>query len=345
MVAASAFMAGVASASTEPPGDSSAPAPGVATLSDEELAALYEAAKAEGSVVLYTAANEVQVAPLIEGFQSRWPDIEVEWSRTSTPEMIQRFNAEADAGAVSTDVIHAPDFTFLRDAVDRDLLLPLTESPIPADFPAEWVLDDGALAVQTVTLSGLAYNSSLIDEADAPQTWEDLLDPKWKGQILALDPNLAGGAIREFWDFVERALGPEYLEGIAAQDLIWYDSAVPAAQAHAAGEAPIFIPAFPSLTSQMQANGAPVVQVEQSTATGVIFGALPVAGAEHPNAAALLVYDMYTAESQDAFANASGQVSPWGGGMSQAPEDFFFPESASANSEERIVEINELLGL
>lgn len=310
------------------------------------LAALYEAAKLEGEVVVYTAANEVQIAPAVAGFEERYPGIKVTWSRSSTPELIQRFSAEFDSGVNTTDVIHAPDQQFVADAIEADRLVALNAAGLPGGFPgtfpAEWVIDDGAIGAQTVTLSGFAYNSGVIDAADAPATWEDLLDPQWKGNIIALDPAKAGGAIYQFWDFVERALGPEYLEKFAAQDPIWYDSAVPGAQAHAAGEAGLFIPAFPSLTEQMKANGAPVVQVEQNTATGVIFSAMPVVNAPHPNAALLFVYDMYGKASADAFAVASGQVSPWGGGASSPPSTFLFPNQLD---DARKAELSSLLGL
>ena len=44
----------------------------------------------------------------------------------------------------------------------------------------------------------LVYNSAAVPAAEAPQDWDDLLDPKWKGKILIRDP-LASGTMRTVW--------------------------------------------------------------------------------------------------------------------------------------------------
>ncbi|HSP48365.1 MAG TPA: extracellular solute-binding protein, partial [Clostridiaceae bacterium] len=40
----------------------------------------------------------------------------------------------------------------------------------------------------------IAYNSDKVSDADAPKTWEDLLDPKWNGKIAIPNPLLSGSA-------------------------------------------------------------------------------------------------------------------------------------------------------
>ena len=62
------------------------------------LDALYAAAKKEGKVTIYTTANAVQMDPAAAGFESRYPGVKVTWSRTSTPELITKFGAEAASG-------------------------------------------------------------------------------------------------------------------------------------------------------------------------------------------------------------------------------------------------------
>ena len=37
--------------------------------------------------------------------------------------------------------------------------------------------------------SSLLWNTNLVSAADAPKGWQDVLDPKWKGKIILLDPH------------------------------------------------------------------------------------------------------------------------------------------------------------
>ena len=39
---------------------------------------------------------------------------------------------------------------------------------------------------------GIAYNTLNVEAADAPKSWNDLLDAKWNDQVVMTDPNTAG---------------------------------------------------------------------------------------------------------------------------------------------------------
>jgi iron(III) transport system substrate-binding protein len=332
-------------AATTAPATTAAPAAAEPAMS---LDALVEAAKKEGKLTLYTTANAVQVDPAVAAFQQRYPGIKVTWSRTSTPELIQKFAAEASAGVNAVDIVHMTDSLALLDEIKQGLALPLNKSGIPGwpgKFPIRWILNGGQLAMQTMSPSGFAYNTSQVKGNDIPTTYNDFIGPAWKGKIIALDPTTAGSAIWDFWDFMLETFGARWLSAFKDNNPIWYATAVPGAQANAAGEAPLFIPAFPSLTSSMKAAKAPVEQVVPEETTGVLYAAVAATKAPHQNAAKLFLYDMYTAPSADAFAQIPDQVSPFGGGMAQLPRRFKLPNSVRSATTDRKAEIAKLLGL
>jgi iron(III) transport system substrate-binding protein len=52
----------------------------------------------------------------------------------------------------------------------------------------------------------IVYAEQAMRSAEAPQDWDDLLDPKWRGKILIRDP-IASGTMRAVWGmFIERSL-------------------------------------------------------------------------------------------------------------------------------------------
>lgn len=55
----------------------------------------------------------------------------------------------------------------------------------------------------------IAYNSEALKPSDAPQDWDDMLDPKWKGKIILRDPPGSGTLRTIFAAMILRAMGPD----------------------------------------------------------------------------------------------------------------------------------------
>ena len=52
----------------------------------------------------------------------------------------------------------------------------------------------------------IVYAERALPGREAPQDWDDLLDPKWKGKILIRDP-IASGTMRAVWGMIiERSI-------------------------------------------------------------------------------------------------------------------------------------------
>jgi iron(III) transport system substrate-binding protein len=98
--AATALLAGCASGSADA-GASSATASAVTG----ELAGLYEAAKEEGKVVFYGNASPDAMAAIKQGFEQKFPGVEVEAVRLPDAEMIPRLETELSSGAPTADFI------------------------------------------------------------------------------------------------------------------------------------------------------------------------------------------------------------------------------------------------
>ena len=147
--------------------------------------------------------------PLAELFQE-WAlenhnaDVDVQWVYASTSDNFSRVQAEREN----------PQADILTTTGDRAMIAKaegLTQpykvsnwDQIP-DFAKD---KDGHWWAPSILPYIILYNQNLVAEEDAPQTWVDILDPKWKGQIIIRDPTQSGTGGTIALSFMA-VLGPE----------------------------------------------------------------------------------------------------------------------------------------
>lgn len=174
----------------------------VARLTGADRQAKLEAgAKKEGEFLLYTAQLvEDGVRPMQEAFAKKYPFVKFNFYRAASPGLVQRILSETRAGKPVTDVVIGSTSAALNEA---KLLQPFA-SPHLAEYPKAYLEPTGLWATVRSTYNGIAYNSKLVTAAEAPQTWEALLEPRWKGKMLWINDLGTGGPLlihhlREQW--------------------------------------------------------------------------------------------------------------------------------------------------
>ncbi|MGH7766206.1 MAG: extracellular solute-binding protein, partial [Candidatus Binatia bacterium] len=141
-------------------------------------------AKKEGEVADYTSTNHQMSGPLLAEFQKRFPFITVKLARIGGSKIIQRAETEAKAGLHAVDVIGTGELGIVS-LVDRGLMGKYL-SPMREHLREGFADKEGLWTVQHATLLFSAYNKKMVKAEEAPKSWEDFLDPKWKGK-LSLD--------------------------------------------------------------------------------------------------------------------------------------------------------------
>ena len=94
---------------------------------------------------------------------------------------------------------------------------------------------DGLFATARVYVSALGYNTNLVKKEDAPKSFRDLLDPKWKGKIVKAHPGYSGTIMTATFQ-IARDLGWEFFEQLAKQNVLQVQSAVDPPKKLALGE-------------------------------------------------------------------------------------------------------------
>jgi iron(III) transport system substrate-binding protein len=151
-----------------------------------------------------------------------------------------------------------------------------------------------------------AYNTNVIKKADLPHSYDDLADPKWKGQ-LAIDT--------ESFDWLATlatSLGEE--KTLALFRRIVATNGVSVRKGHsllanlvAAGEIPLALTAYDYRAKQLVKEGAPVDYFYMKPALALPISVAISRTATHPNAAALF-YNFLLTDAQKIYLDRSYSI-------------------------------------
>lgn len=226
-------MAGVLVACSAAPTPAAAPqaaapttAPAAATASgQQDLDTLVAAARSEGTISVSGSPNELWRQALT-AFTNDYPGIQVEYTGADSRDFWPRLAQERQAGQYLWDVrIGGPDVNVFQAVNNGELapvkpLLFLPEVNDPSKWKGGW---DGFYADdQKQYLPGFVgdvdppvlMNTDMVGAGEV-QSELDLLNPKWKGQIVLNDPR--GGAGLGFIASFLKVDGPDYLQQLLSQ--------------------------------------------------------------------------------------------------------------------------------
>ena len=144
-----------------------------------------------GSITLYTSQPEEDIQTLIDGFNQKWPDIQVDVFRSGTEEVVSRVLAENEAGSLLADVLLVADDVTFETLKEQNLLIAY-ESPELEGIPEEYIDKDHMYTGTKVITTGIAYNTDLVDTA--PTSFADLTDPAYKDNLIMPSPLYSGAA-------------------------------------------------------------------------------------------------------------------------------------------------------
>lgn len=173
-----------------PTASSAAPAPASSAASTSAPASGGTSA-ASGTVMVYSSMQEDQLIAIKEAFENKYPGVKMEYYFAGTSKVITKIATEAQAGHVDADVIWVGDPADYVSFKEQNILQQYT-SPEASTIDAAYIDADGYYTGARMMNMGIAYNTGLVTPEEAPQSWNDLLDPKWNDQIVMTDPGTAG---------------------------------------------------------------------------------------------------------------------------------------------------------
>lgn len=155
-------------------------------------------------LVLYSPHGRDLLKLVEERFEARQPEVDVRWLDMGSQEVFDRVRSEA--ANPQADVWFGGPATILARAAEGGLLEAYRPPWAEALAPGLAAPDDRYFGLYR-TPPILVFNEDAVAEDDAPRDWDDLLDPRWQGQVLIRDP-LASGTMRTiFGSILARSVG------------------------------------------------------------------------------------------------------------------------------------------
>ena len=245
-------------------------------------------AEQEGALVFYCHENEAGTAGIMDGFRKDFPNIKTSYVRAQTGALYNKILSERSAGRFDVDVIQlsdlAPAFDFQKKGGYEFYVSPETSGYKPENLSSP----AGSFFWTGVDVGGIAYSTAKVEPADAPKTWADLLNPRWKG---AMSCKISASGLQFVqWYVLRKLYGAGYWKEFAKLNPHAFDSRVQLYDRLAKGDDKITVmgeyPAF----ILFKGKGAKVEFVappDGVPATPLVVGA--VSKAPHPEAAKLFV--------------------------------------------------------
>ncbi len=313
-LAALVAVAGCASGTAPVPGPAAtSPARGTpATVGADKWQQTLEAAKKEGTVTIYGELGSEAKNGLTEAFQKRY-GIELQTVIGTGPDVASRYIQETSRNINLADVVFNGDMTFLNVIKPNNVLAPvepylmLPEIKDPRVWPEGKIpyLDKDHLVIESTigrNFFGI-FNTEMVREGEI-NSFQDYLNPRWKGQIVMWDPTIAGASSAMVSFLLTKVYGPDegqkYLRQLAQQEPVMVrDKRLPVEWV-AKGKYPIHLGPNMQMSAEFRKAGAPIKATQEKegflmhpSSSCFALAAKP----PHPNAAIVLVNWLLTSEA------------------------------------------------
>jgi iron(III) transport system substrate-binding protein len=258
--------------------------------------AIIKGAEKEGSIVWYEAFTRDEGHAILREFQRQYPFVKkFDYLELPASQKQARFVQESLAGGPTTDVFLSSSAglmqfvkqNFIAEGEWASLGLPLSDVAVPNPH----------LILYTTAIYVGVYNTKRVSAADVPKTWDDLLNPRWKGRTGAWSRAVMYTVLSSAWG-VEKAR--DYVRSLATLAPRLYGGTLQVAQAIGAGEVDVGMGSYDA-TTRVSLKGAPIATFTlDPNPVSMLYGCVARHG-RNPNTARLLLTWLASKEGALAF--------------------------------------------
>jgi iron(III) transport system substrate-binding protein len=299
-----------------------------------------EAAKG-GNIIWYESSPDDQADKIVAAFQKRFPSLKLDHIRDTGGNTVGgRIVQESQGDTRTADVA----------TTGAGISVPLRERKLikEIDWNAYGLSKELAPTpygvVTTSVVYVIVYNTAQVKEADAPKTWDDLLNPRWDGKIGIWVRGEGQASLAAAWG-AEKVF--DYVRKINALHPVLLPSTFPLAQQVAAGE--ILVGFGLNHTAQPPIRrGAPIkVVVADPAPLNTLYSFVP-SKAKNPSGGALVATWLATPEGAKAYEDATDRGNPFIPGtktytMLRGHNTSQFPVEQAATEAATVARINKMI--
>jgi ABC-type Fe3+ transport system substrate-binding protein len=313
---------------------------------------ILDGAKKEGEVMFYSGMIVDQMLrPIADAFDKKYPGVKMGYWRGDSREIVQKILAEVRAKAQVADVYESSG---IAGPTMKAGVAQAYTSPSAAKYAPQHKNKDHFYVASRLSYFGMAFNTRQFAEKDVPQTYDDLLAPKWKDKLSWRSGSDTGSEL--FMATILKQKGDKegeaFLKKLSAQNVVNYTGSARALVDRVGeGEFPLALNIFAHHPLISKAKGAPLDVHMMDPIPAVYSTAMIVKNAPHPHAAMLFVDYLLDIEAQKVISEADyfpphPDVQPTENLAKILPRNNHLKESSFSSEElfdyhERAVEIYE----
>lgn len=257
---------------------------------------IIEGAKKEGQVIWWNTIAQDQNQMIADEFMKKYPFIKASYWRSGTVGLHNKIMLEARTGRHSWDVVSQTNPEYVAEVKQRNLIA-IHQSSERSHYSDDFKDKEGYWTSTYALPTGLGYNTKLVKKEEVPRTYNDLLDPKWKGKKISIDTEgheLLVGLV-QVWGYDQAV---EYLKKLAAQDPVPGRGHTQRTQLLAAGEFPLAL-AYTHTVEWSKFQGSTVDWANLEPVVIKVDGIMLGSKAPNPNAAKLFIDFMLSQQGQE----------------------------------------------
>ena len=241
------------------------------TLGVLSIVGLMNVAQAKTELLVYTAVEADELAKFKTAIEADHPDLDIKWVRDSTGIITAKLLAEK--ANPQADMVWGLAVTSLKLLADQGYFQPyapkgveaLDQKYVDSAKPPQWV-------GQRVWVASLCFNTieAQKHQLPTPTSWQDLLKPEFKGQVVMPNPNSSGTGYLDVSAWLQmwgKDQGWKYMDGLHDNIAQYTHSGSKPCKMAAAGEVPVGI-SFAYRGAQEKSKGAPVEVIAPKEGVG-----------------------------------------------------------------------------
>jgi iron(III) transport system substrate-binding protein len=241
-------------------------------------------------LIVYSTHGPDMLRVIEAEFEKQYPQADLQWIDMGSQEVLDRVRSEK--ANPQADVWYGAPNELFHTAAEQELLEPV--HPSWAAAVADQSDAQGRYYGIYLTPEVIAYNSDAVDSASVPRDWDDVLDPRWKDQVVIRDP-LASGTMRTIFGMViqrsiretgDTTAGWAWLRRLDAQTRDYVLNPTLLYQKLSRQEGLITLWDLPDIEVLRSKTGYPIAYTIPTSGTPmVVDGVAVVKGAAHPELA------------------------------------------------------------
>ncbi len=271
--------------------------------------ALYEGAQREGQMTWYSGQFNAETSEAVgRAFTERYPGVRCNVVRSTSQVAFQRLSQDHRAGVAQCDVLSSTNSGHFTQLKRQERLMRFAPRNQAELIPAIQNIDpDGYFHTSFLGLFMMGHNTNRVSEADAPRSWQDALDPRWRNQLAVGHPGFSG-AVGVWAVQMRKMYGWEYFERLERNNPQIGRSAIDPVTTMNAGERSVglCVPIGSTLLSASRGNPLRLIYPEEGVLATIAPSAV-IANAPNPYAARLFMEFQATREMSTTVAGFFNQ--------------------------------------